>query len=545
LIEPSDVADPGDPLSHGLNPLPEVNDKSPRDQDPEVVRAAAILAAGNVASRLLGLAREMVKASLFGASGLLSAFEVAAYVPTSLYDLIIGGMVNSSLVPVFSDYAAKERRKELWSVLSTVLSVATAVLMFVVALVILFAPQIAWLVGANEFDDPALTDTAIRLMRMASPAVLFLSIASILTGALYALKRFVVPAFIGAVFNGTIVVVALLFPDRIESLVWGILLGSILQILVQLVPLREAQLRWRLDWRHPAVRRILVLYAPIVAGLVINQLAVALSYNLATRTGDQSISFMKFATTLYQFPLGLVVTAVSIATLPTLSRQANGHLSEFKQTLAEGLRLVITLILPATAGLFVLALPIVSLLFERGQFTAQDSTTTAHVLRFYLFGLPFAAVDQMLVYASYARKDTMRPALAGVISILIYLGVAVLLLQPLGLLSLMVADGVKHIVHTMIMLVIIRRQIGRMSGYSILTTTAKSIVAALLVGIAAYFTAVFMAGAVDTATTAGKLLVVVISGGAGVLVYTALVFLLDLRDAKSLRGILPKRQNTP
>jgi putative peptidoglycan lipid II flippase len=448
-------------------------------------------------------------------------------------------------VPVFSDYAAKERHQELWSVVSTVLSVATAVLLFVVALVIVFAPQIAWLVGANEFDDPQLTGTAIRLMRMASPAILFLSVASILTGALYALKRFVVPAFIGAVFNGTVVVVALLFPERIESLVWGILLGSILQIAVQLIPLRDAQLRWRLDWRHPAVRRILGLYTPIVAGLVINQLAIALSYNLATRTGDQSISFMKFATTLYQFPLGLVVTAVSIATLPTLSRQANGHLSEFKQTLAEGLRLVITLILPATAGLFVLALPIVSLLFERGQFTAQDSATTAHVLRFYLFGLPFAAVDQMLVYASYARKDTLRPAVAGVISILIYLGVAVLLLQPLGLLSLMVADGVKHIVHTMIMLVIVRKQIGRMSGYSILTTTAKSIVAALLVGITAYYTAVFMAGAVDTATTAGKLLVVVISGGAGVLVYTALVFLLDLRDAKSLRGILPKRQNTP
>ena len=177
--------------------------------------------------------------------GLLSAFEVAAYVPTSLYDLIIGGMVNSALVPVFSDYAAKEKRQELWAVLSTVLSVATALLLVVVALVILFAPQIAWLVGANEFDDPQLTQTAIHLMRMAAPAVLFLSIASILTGALYALRRFTVPAFIGAVFNATVVVVALLRPDQIESLVWGILLGSMLQIVVQLVPLRDARLRWR------------------------------------------------------------------------------------------------------------------------------------------------------------------------------------------------------------------------------------------------------------------------------------------------------------
>ncbi|MEJ2752381.1 MAG: lipid II flippase MurJ, partial [Chloroflexota bacterium] len=260
MIEPSDVADPGEPLARGLKPLPEVTEQASRNQDPELVRAAAVLAAGNITSRILGLAREMVKASLYGASGLLSAFEVAAYVPTSLYDLIIGGMVNSALVPVFSDYADKERRWELWSVLSTVLSVATAVLLLVVALVILLAPQIAWLVGANEFDDPALTVKAISLMRMAAPAVLFLSIASILTGALYALKRFTVPAFVGAVFNATVVVVALLRPDQIESLVWGMLLGSILQIAVQLVPLRDARLRWRFDWRHPAVRRILVLY---------------------------------------------------------------------------------------------------------------------------------------------------------------------------------------------------------------------------------------------------------------------------------------------
>ncbi|MFN2165822.1 MAG: lipid II flippase MurJ, partial [Anaerolineae bacterium] len=294
-------------------------------------------------------------------------------VPTSLYDLIIGGMVSSALVPVFSDYAGKKQRDELWGVLSTVLSVATVLLLILVVLVEVFAPQIGWLVGANEFDDPALTATAVRLMRMATPTVLFLSIGSILTGALFALRRFSVPAFIGAIFNGTIVVVALLRPAEIDSLVYGMLLGSLLQIVVQWIALRDAKIRWQFDIRHPAVRRILRLYAPIVAGLLVNQLAVALSYNLATRTGDQSISYMKFATTLYQFPLGLVVTALSVATLPTLARQAQGQLIAFKNTLADGLRLVITLILPATAGLFALAVPIVALLFQHGEFTAGDT----------------------------------------------------------------------------------------------------------------------------------------------------------------------------
>lgn len=484
-----------------------------------IARAAAILAAGNVASRVLGLARETVKANLFGASGLLSAFEVAVYVPISLYDLIVGGMVNSALVPVFSDYALKERRAELWGVLSTVLSLATAFLLFTLAIVELFAPQIAWLVGAQEFEDPALTLTAIRLMRLAAPAILFLSIASILTGALYALKRFALPAFIGAVFNGTIVAVALLRPEAIDSLVWGILLGSLLQILLQLPALRDARLRWRLDWRHPAVRRILQLYAPIVAGLVVNQLAIALSYNLATRTGDQSISYMKFATTLYQFPLGLVVTALSIATLPTLSRQASGRLADFKQTLADGIRLVLTLILPATAGLFALAVPIVALLFEHGEFTGVDTGVTALVLRVYLFGMPFAAVDQMLVFASYARKDTWRPALVGVVAILVYSLTAVLLLGPLGLYSLMVADAVKHVTHTAIMIWLLRRQIGGLAGQGVYATLGKSLAAAVLTGVAAWLTATWVSGLLPDAGFISRLAVVAVAGLAGVLVY--------------------------
>ncbi len=541
MIEPTGEVEPVQPLGsreHVQATPPE--GKAPEEKQ-TIVQAAAVLAAGNIASRLLGLARQTVKANLFGASGLLSAFEVAAFVPISLYELIIGGMVNAALVPVFSDYAGKERRGELWGVLSTVLSVASIVLLLVVAVVMFLAPQIAWLVGANEFNDPALTDVAVRLMRMATPAILFLGIASVLTGALFALKRFSIPAFIGAIFNGTIVVVALLRPDEIDSLVWGMLLGSLLQIIVQLWALRDARLRWRFDWRHPAVRRILSLYAPIVAGLVINQLAIALSYNLATRTGDQSISYMKFATTLYQFPLGLVVTALSVATLPTLARQANGQLAVFKKTLSEGVRLVITLIMPATAGLFALAVPIVALLFEHGEFTALDTETTALVLRFYLFGLPFAAVDQMLVYSSYARKDTLRPALVGVVSIIIYSGTAVVLLRPLGLLSLMIADGVKHIVHTLMMVWVVKDQIGGLRGFGISRTIVKSTVAALVTGAAAFAAAGLVLDSLPLEGFAQRLLVVLIGAAAGVAAYTVMVLVLNIREAKRLPRLLSGR----
>jgi putative peptidoglycan lipid II flippase len=530
----------------------------PLSEDSGIVRAAAVLAAGNITSRVLGLAREIVKSNLFGTSSLLGAYTVAVLVPMTLFNLITGGeMVSSSLVPVFSDYAAKEKRPELWRVFSMVLSLAITILIVITILVIWLAPQIAWLAGARNFEDQTLVPITVKLMRLATPAVIFLSISSLITGVLLALKRFTLPAFTAAVFNGTIVVVALLRPDEISSLVWGLLLGSFFQIVLQLPGLRDGKIRFTYYWRHPAVRRIATLYAPIVVALVVNQIAIWISYNLAITTGDNSVTYMTYATTLYQFPLGLVVSAVSIATLPTLSRLASSYrdsvdnrlgdapqrLNDYMETLAGGLRLVITLILPAAAGLFALAVPIISLLLEHGEFTADDTLITSRVLRIYIVGLAFAAVDQMLIIASYARKDTWRPAMVGVISIVIYTITAFVLIDPLGLLSLMVADAVKHAVHTLLMIWLLRRLVGSLSSFKIGAVLAKSLIAALLVGGAAYLTATMLNGVLDQDSFLTRFAIVAAGGIAGVLTYIVAVYVLDIRDAKSLKQLLPKRRS--
>ncbi len=553
MIEPTDTSEVTEqPVVTAVAPPPKN-----LGEDRGVIKAATVLAIGNVTSRVLGLGREIVKSNLFGASPLLAAYTVAALVPMTLFNLITGGeMVSSSLVPVFSDYATKEKRAELWRVVSTVLSLATAVLIIIVLGVEIFAEQIAWLAGARNFTDQALFDVTVDLMRLTAPAVLFLSIASILTGVLFSLKRFTWPAFTSAIFNGTIVIVALLRPDEISSLAWGLLLGSFLQIVIQLPALRDTRLRFTLHWRHPAVRRITILYAPILAALIVNQIAIWISYNLAILTGDNSVTYMTYATTLYQFPLGLVVTALSLAILPTLSQIASAFVTaqesddealavekahEFKETLASGLRMIIALILPAMAGLWALALPIVVLLLEHGRFTPQDSQITAVVLAVYLIGLPFAAIDRMLVYASYARKDTWRPALAGILSIIIYTITAVLLLKPLGLYSLMVADAVKQIVHTFMMIFILNGQIGSMRGYQINTTIIKSILAAAVSGIAAYATAQLAAQLWPNDDFLARFLIVAAGGTVGFVVYLAMVLWLDIPEVKSLAGLVRRK----
>ncbi len=557
MIESTDTPDINQPPMVTAVEYPSTLSPKNLGEDSGVVKAAAVLAAGNVISRVLGLAREVVKSNLYGASPLLAAYTVAALVPMTLFNLISGGeMVSSSLVPVFSDFADKDKREALWRLGSAVLTLATFVLAAIVLLVELFAEQVAWLAGARNFSDPALFQVTIDLMRLATPAVLFLSVASVLSGLLYALKRFTFPAFTGAVFNGTIVVIALLRPDEIVSLVWGMLVGSFLQIVFQLPGLRDGRFHLRFDWRHPGVRRIIFLYMPILAGLVVNQVAIWLSYRLAILTGDNSVTYMTYATTLYQFPLGLVVTALSVATLPTLSRIASSYhhvkvidpaaaaakVEEFKATLAGGIRLVIALILPAGAGLFSLAPFIIVLLLEHGRFTPTDSDITTHVLRFYLLGLAFAAIDQMLVFASYARQDTWRPAVAGVIAIAVYTAVAVLLLNALGLYSLMIADAVKHIVHTVIMFWFLQRRLGGLQGYGIMRLAVKTIIAAAATGVLA------LAGAQLAATVlpggfGGRLTVVAVGSLIGVAVYMGLAWLLDIQEACALARLAARKFN--
>jgi putative peptidoglycan lipid II flippase len=384
-----------------------------------------------------------------------------------------------------------------------------------------------------------------------------MSVASILTGVLFALKRFALPAFTVAIFNGTIVVIVLIRPDRIESLVWGLLVGSFLQIIFQLPALRDGRFRIQFNWNHPGIRRIIFLYLPIVAGLVVNQAAIWISYNLAITTGDNSVTYMGYATTLYQFPLGLVVTALSMATLPTLSRLSTAHqealsnqdgfagqrLHEYKETLASGIRLALTLILPATAGLFALAGPIVALLFEHGQFLPEDTAITSEVLRFYLFGLPFAAIDMMLVFASYARKDTWRPALVGVISIVIYTIIAALLLRPLGLISLMVADSIKHFIHTIMMLWLLQRHLGGLRGYRISLSLSKALGAALLSGLAAYGISIIDTALVPDAGFTARFIEVALPGTAGVVAFIAAVIVFDIREVRQLWEMAFRRKS--
>lgn len=567
---------------------PDAAPPSQSETNARVARATGILVLGNVGSRALGMVREMALTGLFGATASVDAFYTATIIPKTLYDLLIAGHVNSAIIPVLSEVDTRDGRAAFWQLVSLLFTLLTVLLTLIVLLLNAFAPQVVLMVGSGYSGSTL--DLTARLLQLTSPALIALGLFSVLSGALYALQSFTLPALAGVVFNGAIVLITLALtpgPQVIASVgpggvVWasgrpanaieaaavGWLVGSIAQLALLLPGLRGARLRLNFNWRHPALRQILRLYTPVMLVLIIDTLIVrTFSYNLASQTIEGALGYMNWATTLVQFPQGLVAAAISIAILPTLSQQAvlialetetpadeatvglleaNGGIGSanaqaFKDTLGLGLRLAITLILPATVGLFALAVPIVALLFQRGAFGVDDTLITAGALRLYLIGLPFAAVDLLLVYAFYARQDTRTPALIGVVSFGIYMVAAVLLLPVLGLFSLMVADSLKHITHALISAVVLGRRIGGYGQQRILRTLVKTGLAAAAMGAVALALEPFLVASVGIDTFFHRLLVVGIVSAASVVVYFGAALALRVDELRWMGGLLRRR----
>jgi putative peptidoglycan lipid II flippase len=427
-----------------------------------LVGAAAVIAVGNALSRALGLIREQVIAFTFGATGATDAYVVARTVSTTLYDLLVGSVITAALVPVLVQYARDE--KQLWRVVSAVFSLAAVVLAVITALLML-APDVVATVLASGFPEDR-RELSAQLLRVALISVLFQGLAGVLTSVLYAQRRFTLPAFAVAAYNAGVIlgVVFLARTLGLQALVIGLVLGGLGQFLLQAAGLVRfwRAYRPRIDLDDPGVRRVLRLAAPVTAGMLVTIAGYAIDTNLASRTPAGSLSAKLYATTLIQFPLGMVGWATSYAVLPTLSRFGAGadeSVANYRDALLFGMKLILLLMLPILAGALVLAGPVVSVLFEHGAFRQADGALTRDILLAFSPQLPFTAIDYLLILAFYARQDTRTPVLVGVASVLIYLVVALSLIGPLGIIGLALADAVKNSAHGLILLGLLRRRV--------------------------------------------------------------------------------------
>ena len=265
------------------------------------------------------------------------------------------------------------------------------------------------------------------------------------------------------------------------------LVGSVGQLVFQAPGLWRMGLRPRLALTHPGVPRILRLYAPVFAGLIITQLAIVLDRNLASCTGQDSIAAMNYATRLVQLPIGLVGSAIALAVLPLLAAEGRSlDTANFRRILNQGVRLIVLLMLPIFALMLIWHRPIVELVYQRGAFDAADASATGLALFLYSLQLPLTGLDQLFIFAFYARQNTRTPVLVGLLGIGFYLAVALPLLQPLGMPGLVLANTVQNSGHALVMLWLLSRVLGGVGGEGIgrfiATIGATTLVIALAAG---------------------------------------------------------------
>ncbi|MDP9310442.1 MAG: murein biosynthesis integral membrane protein MurJ [Chloroflexota bacterium] len=471
------------PTTESLTPTP----TTPAQVGRGIAVAALLIALGNLASRVLGQARESIIAYLFGTTVESSAYAIASAVPTSLYDFIVGGLVSAALVPVFSELADRDEG-ELGQVAGTIFTAATLVMGLAAGLAWLAAQPLGTLLTAQG-GPSALRSETISLIRWMVPAAVLMALAGLITGLLQARRQFLLPAFSTATFNLGIIAGGLLFTGiagiGVQSLAIGMFLGALGQVVLQLPGLRGVRLRLGLDLRHPHVRRIGRLYIPVMIGISFSLIGVVIDRALASGVSSSAAATMRFATTLIQLALGIVATAISLAALPTLSRQGAdaNDLTEYRRTLALSIKALLLLLLPITALLAALATPIASLLFEWGRASAQDAQAIATALLVYLPMLVAAGIDQPLIFAFYARRNTLLPNLVNGGAIAAYLVVALLLVRPLGVYGLILGNVAQWWVHALLMLWFAHRRLDALRGQRLVEAACKGCVASGAAGL--------------------------------------------------------------
>ena len=445
-----------------------------------------------VVSRVLGLAREMVIGATFGTSAAYDAYLAAVRVPDILFILIAGGALGSSFIPIFTGYFAQGDPQGGWRLASAVINLLLVALTVAAGLAWLIAPALVAnvLVPGFEPDQQALT---VSLMRTMLVAPIIFGVSGVVMGILNARQHFFLPALAPSFLNLSLIVAVWLLAPRIgvQALALGYVAGAVLHLAVQLPGLVWVGARYRplLTLRDPGVQRVLRLMGPRVLGLAVVQLNFLVNVNLASAMGAGAVSAINYAFLLMMLPQGIFAQAVGTAAFPTFAEQvARGKQAEMQSTFAATLRAVLFLNIPATVGLLVLGRLLTELLFERGAFEATSTEAVAWALAFYTLGLVGHAGLEIIARAFYALHDTFTPVWVGGLAMGLNVGLSLTLPGIFALIGwppyagLALANSVAVLLEVLWLLALIRRRMGGVEGRRMLTTCAKSGLAALAMG---------------------------------------------------------------
>lgn len=517
------------------------------DSSQRVSRATLGMAIGTTLSRITGVGRIVAMAAALSGAGFGDAYNLANTTPNIITDIVIGGVLSATFVPVFSDYLATKKAKDAWEAISAVVTVTIAIIVVATVVFFVFAPEIISLytVTNHRGDVAQQQAVATSLLRWFVPQLTCYGLIALATALLNARRRFAAPMFVPIANNLIVIVVLLWFHSLVPHpslaaisahhrglvlLGFGTTLGVVVQALLLLPALARADLHLSMLWApgHAAVRTIGRLAGWTFGIVLSNQLSLIVVLALADGTAMAGgVTAWTYAWTFFQLPYGIVAVSLMSAVTPSLSaRWAQGDLLGFQQRMAFGLRSMLAIIVPSAVGLIVIAHPLIDLVLQHGAETLGQADTTATTLAYFALGLPGFCVFLYCFRVFQSMQDTRSAFILYVGENVITILAALALVHPMGVEGLALATSIAYTSMAAVALWVIKTRIGGLGGPRLTVPVTRATVASLAMGIIL----LAFGGASTPVGDSGLLLRLVVDAVLGIVVFALVVVAMGTWD---------------
>ena len=512
-----------------------------------IARSTAFFSVATAASRVAGLGREVVAASYYGISGPMSAFTIAFQVPNLVRSLFADAALQPAFVPVFTEQLEEKNYREAFRLASTLLLIVTMVLGAITALFVVIAPVVMPLFAPGFKGE--ILDLTVTLSQILFPVLILFGISGVVVGILNSYDRFGAFAIAPLFWNLTIIVVlVLLIPafhgnDRIYAYAIGILAGTLVQLLIPAWDLRHTPFKfnWSFEWRHPGVRRVLLLMLPVTISLGLINFNLLINSFFGSLVSDQAPAGIDKAFRIYQLPQGIFSVAIATVLFPTLARFANrGEIDNLRATMANGMRQILFVLLPAAAAILALSDPMIRLVYQRGAFGPAETALVATALFWFAFSLPTNGLYLLQTRTFFSlQRPWMATGIAG-LDLVVSTLAALALYRPFGVGGIVAGTGIGTTAAAVVQAVVLRREFGGLELDRLLSTSLRITVASAGLAGVGYGVWVLL----DQALGRGLIAQIVSLGSglaAGGLVYLALAKLLRIAELEQITRLLRRR----
>jgi putative peptidoglycan lipid II flippase len=500
---------------------------------------AGIMTIGALTCRVLGLARETIVANKFGTSAPKDAYEIGSYIPISLSNLLVAGIVSAVFIPMFTRYVFQGKKAELKEIVAVVIN-QFSLLMFAVMILFWFLAPLIIKIQAPGFDQERMF-IAIKIFQISLPSVYFLGLAALCSGTLNSLKIFGIPTLGGILFNAVIVGFVFFFAKQlgIYSIAWALVIGSLGQFLIQYIWMEKNQLGYRFIHKitHPVMHEIYGLVVPVLLGSGVNYLAPFIERFFGSSLETGSIAVLGYAFKISQVPIGIFALAISAVVFPSLSENiVCKDKPALEKNLAWAMKFILLIMVPATFGLLALSTPITRFLLQWGEFGINSTAMTSTALFCYSLALAPWSITAVLVKIFYSHHDTKTPVFVALITIVILFIADAVLVRYFQYKGLALGSAIAAYINVAILWILVQRKFKCINIGMIKRTFFISITSSLFMSLVLFFSSQKLIKYLDLSHKWSQAIEVIGLMAVGCLVYGICILLFDRKDLKEVIG---------